>query len=84
MQVYAMYENGLRAKRKQAPRENLAESARLYGHFSQVASNNPMAWSQGKKPETTATIGTVTKRNRMICFPCTFDGRSVVLLRLYY
>lgn len=76
MQIYAMYENGLRAKRQQSLQDNLAESARIYGKYSQIASRHPMAWNQGKKqPETVETIGTVTKRNRMICFPCTLPGR---------
>lgn len=75
MQVYAMYENGLRAKRQQSPQDNLAESARLYGQYSEIASQNPMAWNQDKKqPE---TIGTVTKRNRMICFPCMLPSRPM-------
>lgn len=85
MQIYAMYENGLRAKRKQSPRENLAESARLYGKFSQIASKNPMAWNRKKKkPETVETIGTITKRNRMICFPCrvAWPPLSVMLAHL--
>lgn len=77
MQVYAMYENGLRAKRGQSQRQNIAESAKLYGHFSEVASKNPMAWHHGKKKfETAETIGTITKRNRMICFPCTSPSPS--------
>ena len=80
MQVYAMYENGLRAKRQQSLQDNLSESARLYSRFSQVAAQNPMAWNRGegsKQPESAETIGTITKRNRMICFPCMLFDPSV-------
>jgi len=41
----------------------------LYAEFAKVAEQNPLAWNYGKA-ETEETIGTVTKRNRMICFPC--------------
>ena len=84
MQVYAMYENGLRAKRQQSLQDNLSESARLYSRFSQVAAQNSMAWnrSEGPKlPESAQTIGTITKRNRMICFPCTLRSPSMKISR---
>lgn len=68
--VYPLYENAFRAYRGQSIRENNAESARLYAQFSQVASQNPYSWNYGKPADTAESIGTVSKRNRMICFPC--------------
>ena len=68
--VYPLYENGLRAHVGQTIEENNRESARLYAEFAKVAKRNPYAWNFGRSAETEETIGTVTKRNRMICFPC--------------
>lgn len=41
----------------------------MYAEFAKVAENQPYAWNYGKAT-TKETIGAVTKRNRMICFPC--------------
>ncbi|RQM07246.1 hypothetical protein DH86_00000937, partial [Scytalidium sp. 3C] len=60
--------NGFRAHRGQSIEENNKESARLYAEFAKVAERNPQAWNYGSS-QTEETIGTVTKRNRMICFP---------------
>ncbi|KAJ5223913.1 hypothetical protein N7468_008455 [Penicillium chermesinum] len=68
IQVYPLYENGFRARRGQSIAQNHEESSVLYGNFSQVAQNNPYAWNSGSK-ETASSIGTVSKKNRMICFP---------------
>ncbi|KAH8815474.1 hypothetical protein F5884DRAFT_180194 [Xylogone sp. PMI_703] len=66
--VYPLYENGFRASRGQSIEENNRESARLYAEFSKVAEHNPLAWNYGSsQPE--EVIGTVAKKNRMICFP---------------
>lgn len=68
--IYPLYENGLRAHRGQSIQENNRESAELYGGFAKVAEANEYAWNYGKPAKTAETIGTVTKQNRMICFPC--------------
>ena len=68
--VYPLYENGFRAHRKQSVADNHAESAKLYAEFAKVAEGNTYAWAHGQKTETEESIGTVTKRNRMICHPC--------------
>ncbi|EXJ74649.1 uncharacterized protein A1O5_01342 [Cladophialophora psammophila CBS 110553] len=68
IQVYPLYENAFRAHRGQSIQENQKESAQLYAEFAQVAKTNPLAWNYGTA-ESEETIGTVTKRNRMICFP---------------
>ncbi|TID23093.1 acetyl-CoA acetyltransferas-like protein [Venturia nashicola] len=67
--VYPLYENAFRAHRGQSIQQNNAESAKLYGDFAKVAETNPVAWNYGKPSETEASIGTVAKKNRMICFP---------------
>ncbi|WEW58666.1 hypothetical protein PRK78_004134 [Emydomyces testavorans] len=67
--VYPLYENGFRAHLRQSFAENNQESAQLYGEFAKIAEGNPYAWSYGKTAETPESIGTVTKRNRLICFP---------------
>lgn len=35
-----------------------------------MAQQNPLSWNHGKPTETEKSIGSVTKKNRMICFPC--------------
>ena len=67
--VYPLFENGFRAHRKQSIRANNHESAKLYGRFAKIAESNPYAWNYGKEV-TEETIATVSKKNRMICFPC--------------
>ncbi|KAJ5375868.1 hypothetical protein N7517_007874 [Penicillium concentricum] len=67
--IYPLYENGFRAYREQSLEANHRESVALYAYFSQVASQNPYAWNYGTDAETAASIGTISKKNRMICFP---------------
>ncbi|OCL03137.1 hypothetical protein AOQ84DRAFT_326442 [Glonium stellatum] len=67
--VYPLYENGFRAHRGQSIQQNNTESAQLYAEFAQVAEQNPLAWNYGRPAETENSIGNVTKKNRMICFP---------------
>lgn len=77
MHVYAMYENGLRARRSQSPLENHQESSLLYGKYAEIASQKPMSWSFGKSCHTAKDIGTITKQNRMICHPCEFGPNNM-------
>lgn len=70
LHVYPLYENAFRAYRNQSVEENHRESARLYADFAKVAERNSMSWMYGEKAETEESIGTVTGRNRMICYPC--------------
>lgn len=67
--IYPLFENGFRAHRGQSITENNDESAKLYGHFADVAKRCEYAWNYGKA-ESEQSIKTVTARNRMICFPC--------------
>jgi hypothetical protein len=68
--VYPLYENAFRAHRNQSIADNNKESAQLYAEFAKVAEKNPLAWNFGKPAATEETIGTVSKKNRMICYPC--------------
>jgi hypothetical protein len=63
-------ENGMRAYKGQTPLDNIRGSAALYGRYAEIASEHPASWNFGKQLETAETIGTITQRNRMICFPC--------------
>lgn len=76
--VYPLYENGFRAHRKQSMEQNNNESAQLYAMFAKVAERHPYAWSYNKPIATADFIGTVSKINRMICFPC--NGHFACLL----
>ncbi|KAH6722885.1 hypothetical protein BKA61DRAFT_533552 [Leptodontidium sp. MPI-SDFR-AT-0119] len=67
--VYPLYENGFRAHRGQSIPDNNRESAELYADFAKVAEGNPLAWNYGKPAATKDCIGTVSGKNRMICFP---------------
>ena len=70
--VYPLYENGFRAHRGQTIEQNNKESARLYADFAKIAERNEYAWNHGQPAATEEEIATVTEKNRMICFPCTF------------
>jgi hypothetical protein len=74
IQVYPLYENAFRAARGQSVEDNAQESATLYAEFAKIASQNPMAWSYGKPPATEKDLRTVSKQNRMICFPCNWNA----------
>lgn len=68
--IYPLYENAYRAHNGQSIQENNDESAQMYAEFAEVASRNQYAWSYGPETDTKESIGTVSKSNRMICFPC--------------
>jgi len=69
--VYPLYENAFRAHRGQSIEENNAESARLYADFAEISKSNEFSWNYNQQTPTEEEIGTVTRSNRMICFPCT-------------
>lgn len=69
IQVYPLYENALRAYQNHSIAENHAESVAMYKDFADVAEKNQYAWSSGQHFEE-ADIGTISSKNRMICFPC--------------
>jgi acetyl-CoA C-acetyltransferase len=69
LEIYPLYENALRAARGMRIDENRAFLAEYCAGFSKIASENPRAWF--RKARTSAEIGTVTQRNRMVNFPYT-------------
>ena len=81
--VYPLYENSLRAHLKQSIEENHQESAELYAEFAKVAERNPYAWNYGRPSDSSEVIGNVTKRNRMICFPCNTRNSFVWFFLLF-
>jgi hypothetical protein len=81
IQVYPLYENAFREARGQSLADNNKESAQLYAEFAKVAAGNSMAWNYGKPPATEEHIGTVSKRNRMICSPCELPTRGFSKIR---
>lgn len=68
--IYPLYENAFRAHRQQSPRENNDESAALYADFAKVAAHNQYSWNYGQSPTSKKEIGSVSRKNRMICTPC--------------
>lgn len=50
-------------------KENHKESAKLYAEFSAVAEKQKYSWNYGRRDDEN-TIGTISKKNRMICTPC--------------
>jgi hypothetical protein len=68
--VYPLYENAMRADRGQTFDENHRESAELYAAFDRVACQHEYSWRAGESPKSADEIGSITKRNRMICTPC--------------
>ncbi|KAK0353603.1 hypothetical protein LTR33_005977 [Friedmanniomyces endolithicus] len=79
IQAYPLFETGFRAHRGQSVQDNHAESAELYAEFARVADLNEYAWSYGNEPETAQSIGTVTKKNRLICTPCETSATELSL-----
>lgn len=67
--IYPLYEAAFRAQRQQSLRENNEESAALYAAFAKVAAENPYSWNFGKPALKKEDIGSVSRKNRMICTP---------------
>ncbi|KAL3965317.1 hypothetical protein ACCO45_002321 [Purpureocillium lilacinum] len=67
--VYPLYENCRRAHRKQTYQQNSHESACMYADFDKIASGNEFSWNAGEPVKSAEFIGTVSKKNRMICDP---------------
>lgn len=65
--VYPLYENATRAAWSQSASQAQHESAAIWSQMSQVAAQNPFAWSG--KPRTAEEIGTPSAGNRLIAYP---------------
>lgn len=68
--VYPLYENARRAHLKQTAQQNNTESAKMYAEFDAISSNNEYSWNSGRPAQSADFIGTVSKKNRLICEPC--------------
>lgn len=67
--VYPLYENGLRAKLGQTLEQAQAESGAIWSRFSEVATANENAWI--RKPVSAVEVVTPSESNRPIAFPYT-------------
>ena len=67
IQVYPMFETALRAQAKRSIADHQIHISKLWSRFSEVAANNPYAWS--REVRTAEEIRTVTPTNRMVGFP---------------
>ncbi len=67
--VYPLYENGLRARLGQSLEEAQAESGAIWSRFSEVAAANENAWI--RKPVSATEVVTPSDSNRPIAFPYT-------------
>lgn len=56
--------------------DNWSESSEMYAAFAKVAEENEYAWAFGQNAETAKSIGSVGKKNRMICMPCITSPRD--------
>ena len=67
--IYAMFENALRAHWKKSIGEHMTELSSYCANLSEIASNNPFAWSQ--ESMSPHDIKTVSENNQMVVFPYT-------------
>lgn len=67
--IYPLFEQSLRIRQQRSIKDHRAEIARLWARFSDVAAENPHAWSQ--KAVSAETIETPTPDNRVISWPYT-------------
>jgi acetyl-CoA C-acetyltransferase len=69
VQVYAMFENAIRAARGESIPEHLKRVSELWARFNAVAVQNPHAWI--REPISAEEIRTPGPRNRPVSFPYT-------------
>ncbi|MGH9110487.1 MAG: acetyl-CoA acetyltransferase, partial [Acidimicrobiales bacterium] len=67
IRVYPLFENALRAATGETIDDHQAKMARMWARFSDVAADNPYAWSP--EVRTALEIETVGPDNRMVSFP---------------
>lgn len=69
VQIYPMFETAIRAAAGRTVEQQLVVASELWSRFSDVAAQNPAAWSRTAR--TAEEIRTPTVTNRMIGFPYT-------------
>lgn len=72
IQFYPMFALALRKALGKSQKEAHQEAAEIYAEFSKIAQTNEGAWFYGDGAKSAEEIATVTKDNRMICYPCWF------------
>lgn len=65
--VYPLFENALRAAAGEGIAEHQIKVSDMWARFSEVAADNPYAWSP--RARTAEELRTVGPDNRMVCFP---------------
>jgi len=68
-QVFALFENALRAERGESVAAHRRRIAELWAGFSQVAAHNPYAWQ--REAMSAEALATPSEANRLIAFPYT-------------
>ena len=69
VQIYPMFETAIRAVAGRRPDEHLQQISELWARFSDVAADNPYAWS--RQARTANDIRTPSATNRMVGLPYT-------------
>ena len=69
VQIYPIFESAIRAASGATPEEHLQRISELWSRFSQVAAQNPWAWS--REARTASEIRTPSADNRMVGLPYT-------------
>ncbi|MEP7202886.1 MAG: acetyl-CoA acetyltransferase [Ilumatobacteraceae bacterium] len=69
VQIYPIFESAIRARSGATPAQHLTRISELWSRFSEVAANNPFAWS--RQARTAEEIRTPSPDNRMIGLPYT-------------
>jgi acetyl-CoA C-acetyltransferase len=68
-EIYPIFENALRARRKLSLEEHRARMGALFHPFTKVAAANPYAWFPVER--SAEVLATATPQNRMVGFPYT-------------
>ncbi len=69
VQIYPMFETAIRARSGSTPDQHLQRISELWSRFSEVAADNPYAWS--RQARTAEEIRTPSPANRMVGLPYT-------------
>ncbi|HZU81256.1 MAG TPA: acetyl-CoA acetyltransferase [Acidimicrobiales bacterium] len=67
LRVFPLFETALRAHLGERPDDHLRKIAGLWSRFSEVAADNPFAWTT--RAYDADEIGTVSEDNRMVSYP---------------
>jgi len=74
--VYPLFENGLRGMKRRSPAEHLEWLGKFFSPFTKVASENPYSWFPTYRPP--EEISTPTDKNRFVGFPYTKYLNAVI------